>query len=107
MYPNGLGQLVEGWTKNFAGGAANTRPLTLVLLIAWMSGLLTAWQSPILYGAYVVQLAVLFRRVGRFSPLTALVYPIPLAFFLGVFVRSLALTFVRRQVRWRGRTIGT
>lgn len=107
MYPDGLRSLVEGWTKNFAGGAAGTRPLTLLLVLVWMSGLLTAWRSPLLYAAYVVQLAVLFRRVGRFSPLTALLYPIPLVFFLGVFVRSLVLTFVRRQVRWRGRTLGT
>lgn len=108
MYPHGLPQLVEGWTKNFAGGAANTRPLTLLLVVAWMSGLIAApFTHPLAYAAYVVQLAVLFRRVGRFSPLTALLYPIPLAFFVGVFLRSAVLTFVRHEVRWRGRTLRT
>ena len=108
MYPRGLAQLVEGWTKNFAGGAAATRPLTLLLVLVWMSGLIAAPTTHVaLYGAYVVQLAVLFRRVGRFSPVTALAYPLPLAFFVLVFLRSVVLTFVRHEVRWRGRTLRT
>jgi 4,4'-diaponeurosporenoate glycosyltransferase len=107
MYPHGPAQLLEGWTKNFAGGAKGTRPLTLVLVVVWVTGLLAAPSFPPVYAAYALQLAVLFRRVGRFNPLTALLYPIALAFFLAVFVRSLVLTFVRREVRWRGRTIRT
>jgi 4,4'-diaponeurosporenoate glycosyltransferase len=109
MYPHGLGSLVEGWTKNFAGGAAGTRPGTLVLVVVWMSGLIGAVVDlePVLYAAFAVQLAVLLRRVGSFSPLTALLYPIPLAFFVGVFLRSAVLTFVRREVAWRGRRVRT
>lgn len=109
MYPHGLGSLVEGWTKNFAGGAAGTRPLTLVLVVVWMSGLIGAAVDlePVLYAAFALQLAVLLRRVGSFSPLTALLYPIPLAFFVGVFLRSVVLTFVRREVVWRGRRVRT
>lgn len=115
MYPEGVGQIVEGWTKNFAGGAAGTRPLTLLLVLAWMSGLIgtaavlpvRGWTHAALYLAFAGQLAVLLRRVGRFSPLTAILYPLPLVFFLLVFLRSLVLTFARRQVRWRGRTIST
>jgi len=107
MYPEGLSQLLEGWTKNFAGGAAGTRPLTMVLVAAWISGLLSAPSFPPFYVAYALQLLVLLRRVGGFHPLTALAYPVPLAVFLAVFVRSLVLTFVRHEVRWRGRTIRT
>lgn len=109
MYPTGLGPLVEGWTKNFAGGAAGTRPLTLVLVLVWMSGLIGAVvdRQPVVYAAFAVQLAVLFRRVGRFWTLTALAYPIPLAFFVGVFLRSAYLTYVRREVAWRGRRVRT
>lgn len=116
MYPEGLGQLVEGWTKNFAGGAAGTRSTTLVLIVAWISGSIVAALSPLmdeptvaagLYGAYAIQLGVLLRRIGRFGVLTALAFPIPLAFFLAVFLRSTLLTFVRREVRWRGRTVST
>jgi 4,4'-diaponeurosporenoate glycosyltransferase len=61
----------------------------------------------VLYAVYVAQLGVLFRRVGRFSPLSAAIYPVPLAFFVTVFLRSAVLTFVRHEVRWRGRTIRT
>jgi 4,4'-diaponeurosporenoate glycosyltransferase len=106
MYAGGFRQLVEGWTKNFAGGAAGTRPLTLLLVVAWMSGLIAAPvdRAVLVYLAYVVQLHVLLRRVGSFGP-TALVYPIPLAFFVAAFLRSALLTFVRRRVTWRGRTI--
>lgn len=109
MYPHGLRSLVEGWTKNFAGGAAGTRPLTLVLVVVWMSGLIGAVVDlePLLYAAFALQLAVLLRRVGSFSPLTALLYPIPLAFFVGVFLRSVVLTYVRREVAWRGRRVRT
>ena len=108
MYPHGMGQLIEGWTKNFAGGAAATRPLTSLLVLAWMSGLIAAPTIHVgLYLAYALQLVVLFRRVGRFSPVTALLYPIPLAFFVAVFLRSVVLTFIRREVTWRGRSIRT
>ncbi len=118
MYPEGLAQLTEGWTKNFAGGAAGTRPLTLVLVLAWVSGLIASTvalgpgdlelgPAAAVYSAYVIQLAVLLRRVGRFGWLTAALFPIPLAFFLFVFLRSALLTFVRREVRWRGRSIST
>ncbi len=116
MYPEGLGQLIEGWTKNFAGGAASTRLFTLVLIVAWLSGSIVAAASPVLdepnvsvplYGAYAAQLHLLLRRIGRFGLLTALLFPIPLAFFLVVFLRSTVLTFIRREVRWRGRTVST
>lgn len=118
MYPEGIAQLTEGWTKNFAGGAAGTRPLTLVLVLAWVSGLIASTvalgpgdldlgPAAAVYSAYVIQLAVLLRRVGRFGWLTAALFPIPLAFFLLVFLRSALLTFVRREVRWRGRAIST
>jgi 4,4'-diaponeurosporenoate glycosyltransferase len=107
MYPDGLHQLVEGWTKNIAGGAAGTRPLTLLLVVVWVGFLLTAPWHPALYALAVVQLVVLLRRIGRFSALTALVYPIPLAFFLAVFARSLVLTALRREVGWRGRRVRT
>ncbi len=118
MYPHGLAQLIEGWTKNFAGGAAGTRPLTLLLVLAWISGLISAAYAlgptdlslapaAAIYAAYVAQLTLLFRRIGRFGVLTAALFPIPLAFFLVVFLRSILLTFVRREVQWRGRAIST
>lgn len=130
MYPAGLASLVEGWTKNFAGGAAAARPATFVLVAVWLSGCISApwylatagagadWAgagrgSPALpaalalYAAYAIQLQWMLTRIGRFGWATAAAFPIPLAFFLVVFGRSLVLTHLRGQVRWRGRAVPT
>lgn len=121
MYPEGLGQLVEGWTKNFAAGAGATPPLRLLAIVIWVTaagsaamsavdvvrGTLPATAAWILYLLFVGQLLVMFRQVGRFRFSTAVLFPIPLAFFLAVFVRSLWSTHVRRSVTWRGRSIST
>ncbi len=123
MYPDGLGSLAEGWSKNIAGGANATRPLTLMLVVAWLSLHIQAtwwavrfaltgdgpgdgpWLTAAAYGAVALQSAWMLRRVGRFGRGTAALFPLPLAFFLAVFARSLVLTFVRRKVRWKGREI--
>lgn len=36
MYPNGLHELIEGWTKGFAAGAGQTPRGTLLLVVMWM-----------------------------------------------------------------------
>ncbi|MBW3615919.1 MAG: glycosyltransferase family 2 protein [Actinobacteria bacterium] len=115
MYPGGVAQLVEGFTKNFGRGAAGARPVTLVLVVLWITGALLAVGavrrlSPIglaPYAAYVVQLVWMLRRIGRFGWWPPLLYPVPLVFFIAVFGRSLVLTYVRKEVTWRGRTIRT
>lgn len=123
MYPGGLGQLVEGWTKNFAAGAGATRPETFVLVFVWISGCISAaWYlgaalagkgnlhmaaATGLYAAYAGQLAWMLHRIGRFGRATAAAYPVPLAFFLAVFTRSLVRTHLRKKVTWRGRSIPT
>jgi hypothetical protein len=58
-----------------------------------------------LYTLYAAQLWWMFRRVGSFGPLTALLFPLPLAFFHAVFARSVWLAKVRGSVTWRGRQI--
>ncbi|HEX2700866.1 MAG TPA: glycosyltransferase [Acidimicrobiales bacterium] len=123
MYPAGPSQLVEGWTKNFAGGAGAARPTTFLLVSIWLSGCISApWYLAMagsgrgalagpaaggLYAAYAIQLAWMLGRIGRFRRATAAAYPVPLAFFLAVFAGSLVLTHVRGMVTWRGRSIAT
>ena len=123
MYPGGLAQLVEGWSKNFATGAGAARPTTLALVSVWVSGCISAgWYlgsalagrgavglaaAAAVYVAYAGQLAWMLARVGRFGAATPLLFPLPLAFFLAVFARSLVLTNVRGEVRWRGRAVPT
>jgi 4,4'-diaponeurosporenoate glycosyltransferase len=57
------------------------------------------------YAAVVAQLVWMLRRVGTYGLLTALLFPVPLAFFLVVFARSAFLTVVRRKVAWKGRDL--
>lgn len=121
MYPDGLGQLAEGWTKNFALGAGSTPPLRLIATVIWVTamgsaaiavvdaarGELEVLWAVLLYGSFVAQAEVMFRQVGRFRALTSVLYPVPLVFFVGIFLRSLWRVHVRHNVTWRGRTIST
>ncbi|WAC21114.1 glycosyltransferase [Luteolibacter sp. SL250] len=110
MYPGGIRELIPGWSKGFAGGAATTPPGTLLLIIMWMSSLWgaagTLFLSPVfafIYLLYVVQLGWMLRRVGHFPIWVPLFYPVSLAFYLVVFIRSLGPA--GRQVTWKGRKV--
>lgn len=118
MYPDGVAQLVEGWSKNFAAGASATEPLRLALVALWVASTLGSVQwvvaaatgAAILPGAAIVAAVVLqqrhvLRQVGTFGWGTALAFPITFAAFVAVFVRSVWLSVVRREVSWRGRPI--
>lgn len=113
MYPGGVRELIEGWTKGFAAGAGQTPPGVLRLVIAWMVGLMFASLGWTMTGnwlcwgaAYLLcalQVGWLARRIGAFRWWTALVYPVPLVFFFAVFARSAMRG--GKQVTWKGRTI--
>ena len=57
------------------------------------------------WAAIAAQLWWMLRRLGSFHWLTAVLFPIPLLAFVGLFVRSLVLRLARRPVTWRGRRI--
>lgn len=113
MYPNGLRELIAGWTKGFASGAGQTPRGTLLLVVAWMVGLMLAPLGGLVTGdwlcwgaAYLlcaVQVAWLSRLVGAFRWFTAVLYPAPLIFFFFVFVRSVLRS--GKRVHWKGREI--
>jgi 4,4'-diaponeurosporenoate glycosyltransferase len=121
MYPGGLTDITEGWTKNSARGATMADPVTLLLIGCWVAGSavaldvmrlwptegLSPWVAAglIAYIAYVVQLSWLLGRLGNYGLTTALTYPVSLAFFVAILVRSLYLMLVRNRVRWKGRSI--
>ena len=106
MYPDGPRQLVEGWSKNMAGGPGKIRVLALVMVVLWIGLCLQApWLGWPIYVAVVAQLAWIARRIGRFGVVALVLYPIPLCAFLVIFVRSIYLTYVRRRVSWRGRDL--
>jgi 4,4'-diaponeurosporenoate glycosyltransferase len=47
----------------------------------------------------------MLRRLGSFRWWCAVAFPVPLAAFVLLFVRSLALRVLGRPVTWRGRRI--
>ena len=113
MYPNGLGDLVKGWTKGFASGAGQTPRGMLVLMVAWMTGLMLATLGGLATGdwlrwgaAYLLcamQVAWFSRLVGAFRWFTAALYPLPLVFFFLVFAWSVLRS--GKRVQWKGREI--
>ncbi|NBC28611.1 MAG: glycosyltransferase [Spirochaetes bacterium] len=113
MYPGGIREVANGWTKNFARGAMTTAPFLLILIATWIAGSGLALRlaiagpdvGPIFYVVYVAQLWWILRKIGNFSVATAVLYPIPLLFFVLVFLRSLYVTLIRKTVTWKGRSI--
>ena len=79
-----------------------------VLIVGWLWSLNGGWITSVwFYAASAVQVLVLGRRSGRFGPLSAVAYPLLVVFFLVVFLRSVALTLLRRPVPWKGRPVAT
>ena len=122
MYPKGARALVEGFTRNFFAGASGTPLWWLLVIVAWVSGVMVAgWVGPIgvldwvvggasptwlelaYYLAFAGQLGVMLRPLGNFR-WTWMVFPVPLAFFLLVFVLSVVAA-VRGSVTWKGRRV--
>ena len=102
-------------------GAAKTSIPVLIMIIAWITGAIgttrhliqaiiitdistvTLWG--LLYIAYAIQIYWMLYRIGNFKPYTALLFPIPLLFFVIVFVYSFLIIFIRKNVSWKGRKI--
>lgn len=119
MYPDGFGAMVAGWTKAFAAGADKTSATIMLAAVVWISGAILAalamvpnpfvgdpHSAMLMYGAYAAGFYWMLRRVGSFSVLTALFYPLALIFYLVVFTRSLIRKARGQAVAWKGRSIG-
>lgn len=128
MYPGGARQLVEGWTKNFASGASQADPRASVSAGLWVAthaavaggvvsallalatgaggaGWLRLLPWLLAWTATAWHLRGLLRRIGSFRWWTWALFPLTLAVFGAVFLRSLVLTHVLGRVRWRGRDV--
>lgn len=121
LYPQGLLELIRGWSKSFAKGAGQTPVVTLLVIILWISGMIittaflvrsctlgnwsptAAWL--VIYGAYALQFHWHLRRLGTFRSYTSLVFPILLIFFLAIFTWSAFLINIKKQIKWKGRVI--
>lgn len=121
MYPGGLHDLAEGFTKNFASGASRTAPLALLLVALWMSALfrvtievISLFFTPTLlpwvlygclYGLLALQVWTSGKKIGSFRILSCVFYPVCLLFFLAIFLYSIYKKVFRLPVRWKGRKI--
>jgi 4,4'-diaponeurosporenoate glycosyltransferase len=113
MYPGGMREMIEGWTKGFASGAGQTSGGILTLIIGWFTGLMLicigllasgfAWQWMALYLAATLQVGILARQVGNFRWWLAPLFPVALVFFFWLFARSARRS--GKPVTWKGRDI--
>jgi 4,4'-diaponeurosporenoate glycosyltransferase len=106
MYPDGWRSLVQGWTKGMGIGLDATPWWAVLGVAAWMWSLAGGWlASPWFWVASVVQLLVLARVAGRFSPVAVLMYPVLTAAFVLIVVRSAVLRRLGRTVVWKDRRV--
>ncbi|SHK26660.1 4,4'-diaponeurosporenoate glycosyltransferase [Anaerobranca californiensis DSM 14826] len=119
MYPGGIKEIIEGWSKNFASGAGQVGFINLLLITLWVSGMVGVTITTIrtflvgeylleVYGLFLLyglQLYWLLSKIGNFSPLIIISFPINLLFFIYVFIRSFIMTFIFKRVNWKGRKI--
>jgi 4,4'-diaponeurosporenoate glycosyltransferase len=56
---------------------------------------------------YIFQIYWMLLRIGNFGFSTALLFQIPLVFFVMVFAYSFLRIFLLRTVRWKGRDVKT
>jgi 4,4'-diaponeurosporenoate glycosyltransferase len=125
MYPEGFFTLLNGWTKNMALGAQKSSIWTILMISGLMTasfgipmsllkscadsighGISSATVSYIsLFLAFGAALYASARRLGSFSPLIILLYPVHAAFFGFVFLRSTAMKVLRIPIDWRGRKV--
>lgn len=119
MYPDGLKSLIQGWVKAFARGSQKVPSYKMILSIVWISSLFWPWYAFIyswiehgagikilsfFYLAYVLQLWLISRVVGKFRLMVLFLYPLPLFVFQGVFLISRRKQQGTR-VSWKGRDV--
>lgn len=123
MYPGGLRSLIEGFSKGFGTGANALSVVSLFMIVGWVFGGVGVTrqlvQSAILgdlsglFGWFALDVLYIFQihwmlfRIGNFGFSTALLFPIPLLFFVIVFMTSILRIFLIRKVRWKGRDVKT
>jgi hypothetical protein len=105
-YPNGVGELVDGWTRRIQSTRA-AHPFALLLTIVYFYGAaVTAvrlaadptWAHFGWYAAYVFSLSICIRQLGKFARLATLLYPVTLAFFFAIALRA-SLTLRGQRAR--------
>jgi 4,4'-diaponeurosporenoate glycosyltransferase len=120
MYPYGLVNQFLGLSKSAVFGAANTHPATLVLIGAWVLGLLlTGFLMPILmmishslfmpiliaYILYAVQICYFLKYTGKYGWVMPILHFLSTLFFVLVIIHSVYQVVFLGRVSWKGRQI--
>lgn len=123
MYPKGLSQLIQGWTKSFIYGAKVTHSLVMASIVFWIMGsfliliglidgvmknnVIYLGLILIFYVLYSLQFRWLMNKIGEF-PVWTMFFPLLyISAFLGLYLWSTIQVYFLRKVKWRGREYKT
>lgn len=120
MYPNGLKELIAGWSKHIARGSANTHPIHMTMIILFLAGGITA-ASLLLISLIVPNISVIFAllayvlygivfyfladKVIRLSLIDIFIFPLYILFFFIIYGLSWYNINIKKQVIWKGQQI--
>lgn len=121
MFPEGFKDLWNSWKKGFSSGAAQTAARALAFSSIWITGAIIATISllfaigsgsssvtllaAIIYLTYAAQCLHIFRRIGSYSPLNAIFFPITLLFYQILFFSSTYSKRAGKSTQWKGRDV--
>ena len=123
MFSGGFSELCKSWKKGFTSGAKQAHPRALVLISLWLTAGMTVlvstlvalfaeepghlFQATVLaaYLLFSLQCWWVFRLVGSFSPLNALLFPISLCFYQSLFFTAIIEKKRGLQTDWKGRDV--
>jgi len=114
MFSGGIRQLISGWSKSFAKGSQAISTRAWVENALWTTSVISAgvdlfvfrsFIGVIIYLAMVIQLYQVLKRVGRFSPWVALIFPVYVLFYQVVFFHSLLNQKRGYPAQWKGRAV--
>ncbi|MCC5894661.1 MAG: glycosyltransferase [Alkalibacterium sp.] len=123
MFPEGVRQLVNGWTKSLIHGAKGTHLLVHISIGLWITGsFLTAillirsavpfepevfFIALAVYAGYCVQFRWLMNKVGSFPVWTMIIPVISITAFLVLYAWAVIQVNFLKKVKWRDREIKT
>ncbi|MBM7559579.1 glycosyltransferase [Marinitoga litoralis] len=110
MYPNGISQLFEGFTKNISSGSTSGGVINLIIALIWISAifhLFFTFKSIYLlyYFTIVFMLFLISKNLGDFKWYDYFIFPVHLIFFAITFFYSLYRKLFLHTVIWKGRNI--
>jgi len=120
MYPNGIKNEIEGFSKSAVLGMVNLSRSTVALIALWFIGIFLSgfmvpfllatrhpWLWPFLLGyiMYTLQIIYLLKYTGAYGKILPVVHFLSLAFFILIMIYSMYQVMFKGCVYWKGRQI--